>query len=163
MRQNIYDWFSKASKEIKNLGDVRDIHIDEFPDIKLNSPEDYLMNSCTILKELSLVAKDFNLSGLRLDLNIELKESDEKKGRPIDLRSIIEDVDTYSIPEILLYKPIPDNNLSVGTMELYRTPILFKICDGIEDFKVFYEEYRSYTDIDEEESFSRWLNFVYVS
>lgn len=163
MKKKIFNWLDKSLNEIKKNGDVRDIHIDEFSETELRDAEDFLIASCSILKELSLIAKKINLSGFRLDLNIELKESKEWMGRPINLKNIIESIDTYSMPEILVYKPIPNDNLSTNTMEFYRTPILFKICENVEDFNLFYEEYRNYVDIDEKECFTRWISFVYNS
>jgi len=161
MKKNIANWLSESLKEINNFGDVKDIHIDELSDIEPQKPQDYLTVSCTILKELSLIAKDLDLSGYRLDLNIELKESSESKGRPKDITTNLKNIDILSMPEVLIYKPLPDTNLTVSTIEFYRTPVLFKICEGIEKFKVFYEEYRNYNDINKKENFSRWLSFVF--
>lgn len=163
MKKKIEHWIKTSLNEITSIGDVKDIHINELFDFQFSKSEDFINYSIVVLKELSKIAEQINLSNLRLDLTIELKESSNFKGRPTSLKNIIDEVDIYSMPEILLYRPIPNDNLSVNLMEVYRTPILFKIADDIGKFIVIYEEYKLYDDINQKGNYSRWITFVYNS
>ncbi len=108
-----------------------------------------------------MIAENFDLSNFRLDLKIKLEESEHSTGRPKNIKEIIESIDSFSMPEVLIYRPFLEDNLKINMFEFYRSPLLIQIGGGIGDFKLFYKEYRTYDFNCDNESFTRWLNFIY--
>ena len=69
-------------------------------------------------------------------------------------------IDTFEMPEIILYKPY--NTLDIPNNEFYRSPLPFKVEGLSKELNAFYKEYRNYDEMINNEPFTREINVVYL-
>ena len=156
-------WMLNAVKTVKETGVAQDLHIDELfdTDFKKFTQEEIFTSCCSILK-LAVdysSAMEIDFTGINMYLSIDLvSENNSFIGRPVSEDDIVKAIDTYFIPEIIIYKE--QKSPDVPLIELYRCPIFYGDFKPDSEIILFYKEYRELGDLLNNDEYKRELNIV---
>lgn len=159
MKKKIENWLIINVEKIQRGSYSESIHIDEF--VNFDSQETKIILDKTI--EIANVIKGFcdknHYENVVVMLNIDLIETQTLNGVLRNEESLLDEIDIYGMPEIILY---PKNNeTSIPLVEFYRSPLPFKITNLDDSITVFYREYRTFEEIINNEDFTRNLDFSF--
>lgn len=149
------EWVYKALQETCLNGTMRDAHIDQFASYRTNNKQETFKQACRITNAVATISKNYNVEGVGVYLHLDLiSNSKLLKGAPQNLTQLIELIDIYHIPEVVVYKMV--NSVDVVLNEFYRVPIRFEISLLNDGLAVLYKEWRTHS----EEEFQREVNFI---
>jgi hypothetical protein len=161
---DIESWIEGALKSVRENDLTEDLHIDELINVDYNNLDKReILNHCFIVFNKlvnHIINHKIQLDSLGIFLSIDLiSESNVFLGKPSSLKELTEIIDTYSIPEIIVYKDI--NSDSIPLNEFYRVPLSYETLNANKNIKVFYKEHRVIEGIGIDDVFTRELNLSY--
>ncbi|MDJ1467025.1 hypothetical protein [Xanthocytophaga flava] len=166
-RYKTREWLIKSITKVAASKDTCDIHIDELLGkeyYKTLKPKEVLQTCCIfmdIIDEL-LQELDINLNGIGIYISISLtSEQSIFQGAPKNLSELEELVETYFVPEIIIYSIIQSEIIPL--IEFYRVPIHFEVYNFRRKAMLLYKEYRDsqLAIINANEEFTRSINIVF--
>ena len=156
--KKVNDWLRDNVLLVQRDGFAKDIHIDEIADMSDSTSNKIIEESIRISKVFFSKFLSLNVDELCLYLSIDLREyGNVLKGAPENFADLCSQYDIYTMPEIILYKPLPE--FPIANVEIYRKPL------SLEEFKyerarAFYKEYRTAEEIAINMEYRREINFV---
>ena len=162
--EKLENWFLGALSNLKIDDNAQDIHIDEIYGGKfknLNKKEVFELSYSIFSSLCKYIHRNhIDISGNCLWLYIDLiSELNVLAGKPESFEQILEQIDLYSPPEIILTNLYNSNEIPLT--ELYRVPIHLNHTNQNEHINIFYREYRSYEDMLKNNSYTRLIDICF--
>jgi len=154
--EEIRTWVKSTLEELKISNSSSSIHFDQIVDIEAYSAKNLWNISLKLFNDLGGVLKDIDLGDFDIYISIDLKENNEGLKLPVSEEGIIDEIDSYSMPSIVMYKPT--NSGIIPEIEFYRTPIWINNLE-LDGF-VFYKAYRDEYSFRENLEYERELNLL---
>ncbi len=117
--------------------------------------------SLNFFNEAVMKIKELDVPFVQVDLYLDLLEGSNKiTGLAQDLDTIIDNIDSFGMPEILISKP--EKDYWQPKIEFYIMPLPFAGDLTDSEVNTYYYEYRSREDIESDNDFTRLMVFSYL-
>jgi|GEM_PF-3768819 len=152
-------WIKKSLLVISQDGALCKLHIDEIlPNIDFQNKKEIFSVCIEYFNKAVNLASEIS-KGIKIELHIELKStSNYIQYTPKELSELLEHIDEYSMPELLLFEPT--RNIILPKLERYMSPLPFSL-NLSENCYTNYTEYRTLDEMRDNEKFTRWFNLIY--
>ena len=165
LQSKLESWVVAASAKLIDDGITQDIHIDDLYEGDFEKLTNREVFECAYSIFISLIKfieeYETGTSGFKFFLMINLiGESIHFAGKPISIENLVELIDRFSVPEIILYREL--NSDETYYTEFYRVPIFVDFFKEPKKVGLIYKEFRSLEDMNDNNEYTREINFVYL-
>jgi hypothetical protein len=153
---------SKILDEFVKTHMTQSAHTDELMNRNLlKTNYEIFHQSLNFFNEAVMKIKELDFPFVQVDLYMDLLESSNKITRlSLELDTIIDNIDSFGMPEIFISKP--EKNYWQPKIEFYIMPLPFAGDLTDSEVNTYYYEYRSREDMESNNDFTRLVVFSYL-
>jgi hypothetical protein len=157
---DIAQWLLSVIPQVKISGESHDIHLDELVVNYPSGDKEQIFNiCCQVINSAARILPNIEHNGIGVFLVVSFVDSDTFTGTPKNVVELVELIDTFSVPEIVVY--LPDASTKIPLSEFYRSPLPFELTGLNDNLVALYKEYKLIEGYHPDCEFTRDLNIVY--